>query len=155
MGRKTQSQAGSLNGPQIGALQILLSQVDTIRAVADGRLPMVVDKQAGLIAAPQRYCLHDLLLQIRLIRVFDAQLQGAHTPAQQFFQPRHRINHRIEPQRRGARSKRRRWITGGNRGRLGKQLERHGLRTPRQNHAREVSKFARPPQMGNGARPLS
>jgi hypothetical protein len=58
--------------------------------------PVVVDKQAGVVATPQRNGGYHVGFNLFIAFIFDAQLDGAHAGVEQAFNPRHAVHHRVK-----------------------------------------------------------
>ena len=94
----TQAQPRRLNRLQIGGFKVFLAQMHAVSVVLNRQPPVVVDKQAGVIATPQFNGGHDVGFDLFITLIFNAQLDRAYARLQQAFNPRHAVHHRVKPE---------------------------------------------------------
>ena len=96
MGRDPKTQAGVADRAQVRRFQVLLAQMHAVGLMLNGQLPVVVDKQPGMILTTERDSGDHIVLNVAVALIFDAQLKGTHAGFQQALNPYHAINNRIE-----------------------------------------------------------
>ncbi|SAB69118.1 Uncharacterised protein [Enterobacter hormaechei] len=97
VGGNAQPQTGVTDCVEIGRFQIFLSQMHAVRLVFNRQPPVVVDKQAGVVATSQRDSGGHIGLHLFVAFILDAQLEGANACLQQALYPRHAVHHRVKP----------------------------------------------------------
>ena len=94
MGGDAQFQPARLDGGEVGAGEIFLSEVDEIASQLQREAPMVVDDQLRPMGLAEVAGLGDLCGQVR--RLLHPQLREFHAAGQQAAQPSHMIDDEIE-----------------------------------------------------------
>ena len=95
--RHAQPQPRLANGVQVCDIQILLTQMHAVGAVLNCQLPVIVDKQTGMVTLAERNRLDNRRLYRLLLPIFNTQLDSAHADLQQSRNPLHAVDDRIEP----------------------------------------------------------
>ncbi|MNC53938.1 hypothetical protein D3C75_1033920 [compost metagenome] len=83
------------NRIKVGGLQIFLTEMDAVSLVLDGQTPVVVDKQAGLMAMAKSDGRRNVGFDLVILFIFDAQLERFNANLQQAFNPRHAVHDRV------------------------------------------------------------
>ncbi len=87
MGREAQFQPGAADRGDVGGIQILLPQMEPVRALIHGDLPVVIHHQRGTVLAREDQALADFSAQGGVVHVLEAQLHQFDAKGQGAFQP--------------------------------------------------------------------